>query len=734
MVSTHLVDPYNTAAARQPDDLAIGATAALVIDHMLGDGMSVIDPAVRIWTAENAEALRAAIEDNVIEGPESGWLKLVRQLENKPREVVLLAAEMVWLRDLPNRGLKAHTKISDVHKVLECSPDRPLLPLAMSLALEDHAGAFLGGTGYNMYLWLQIPWFARFVKRWAALPNSRKETARTDPWAFHQFATDDPSDCASMRNALLYLAFPRVFEPISAPRLKRAIRDGLAGTIGAATGNDPESVDRDLVAIRMALFAESHRPIGFFRSPWVEMWKPTANISVPESPARPRHYWIYSPGEKASHWGEFFDEGIMAIGWDQLGDLEAYNNRDELRVDLAEELGDSGSYKNQTLALWQFAHDMAVDDVVFVKRGSRTLVGRGVVGSEYRYDDSRATFRHVRTVRWTDKGEWEHPGQAVTKTLTDITPYTEYVRRLEALFDRDAPDPDTDSGQDAEPYSPQDFLDEVYLSRPRYEILCGLVRRKMNVIVQGAPGVGKTFAARRLAYSMMGEKDADRVMMIQFHQSYGYEDFVMGYRPDGNAFSLVQGPFYKFCVKAREDLDHPYFFIIDEINRGNLSKIFGELLMLIEPDKRGEDNWLRLMYSDERFWVPENLHLIGLMNTADRSLALIDYALRRRFAFFEMEPAFASDGFRARQAHIAHPGFDALVRTVEILNGEIAEDASLGRGFRVGHSYLCSDTVDHEYLSSVVEHEIIPLLMEYWFDDLDKASHWAVQLRAAIGA
>src|SRR5690606_15724032 len=206
-------------------------------------------------------------------------------------------------------------------------------------------------------------------------------------------------------------------------------------------------------------------------------------------------------------------------------------------------------------------------------------------------------------------------------------------------------------------------------------------------ILLGAPGVGKTFAAERLAYSIMGKKDKSRVQVVQFHQSYSYEDFIMGYRPSENGFSIVKGPFYEFCKKAEPD-DRPYFFIIDEINRGNLSKIFGELLMLIENDKRGKE--LRLLYEDEQFSVPENVFIIGMMNTADRSLAMIDYALRRRFAFFEFEPAFESLGFKEYQNEVGNEKFDSLIQTVIAMNIEIADDAALGSGFRIGHSYFSS--------------------------------------------
>ena len=182
-----------------------------------------------------------------------------------------------------------------------------------------------------------------------------------------------------------------------------------------------------------------------------------------------------------------------------------------------------------------------------------------------------------------------------------------------------------------------------------------------------------------------------------------------------------------------EQTPKPYVLIIDEINRGNLSKIFGELLMLIEGDKRGEKNALRLLYKDEQFSVPANVYIIGMMNTADRSLAMIDYALRRRFAFFDMEPAFASDGFRTKQASISSPKFDALIAKVELLNKAIAADASLGAGFRIGHSYFCTnELVDDAWLSSVVEYELIPLLFEYWFDEPSKIDSWSAQLRGQV--
>ena len=298
----------------------------------------------------------------------------------------------------------------------------------------------------------------------------------------------------------------------------------------------------------------------------------------------------------------------------------------------------------------------------------------------------------------------------------------------------DLPSEDTKESEKVDTsYTREDFLKEVFVSADDYDRLATILRLKKNIILEGAPGVGKTFTADRLAYSLMGEKAIDRVKMVQFHQSYSYEDFIMGFRPSASGFELRKGPFYQFCKQAEGDESNDYFFIIDEINRGNLSKIFGELFMLIEMDKRGRD--LQLLYSDEQFSIPENLYIIGMMNTADRSLAMLDFALRRRFAFFELKPGFNSDGFKDYQSNLQNDQFDTLLNTVKNLNEIIASDESLGEGFCIGHSYFCNltpNSIDQQVLSSIVEYELIPLLKEYWFDEPSLVREWSSNLRSAI--
>lgn len=280
-------------------------------------------------------------------------------------------------------------------------------------------------------------------------------------------------------------------------------------------------------------------------------------------------------------------------------------------------------------------------------------------------------------------------------------------------------------------YGKNDFLTEVYMTENRYDRLCYVIKNKQNIILQGAPGVGKTFAAKRLVFSIIGEKDENRIEFVQFHQNYSYEDFVMGYKPVNDGFELKYGIFYRFCQKAANQQDKDFFFIIDEINRGNMSKIFGELLILIERDYR--DTNATLAYNGMSFAVPKNLYIIGMMNTADRSLAMIDYALRRRFSFFEIEPSFDSEGFVRYQKGLNNETFNTLIERVKELNKEIVLDKSLGKGFCIGHSYFCGQAIcTDEWMHSIIDYDILPMLSEYWFDDSGKLHRWENILRGVF--
>ncbi|MEO6871541.1 MAG: AAA family ATPase [Chthoniobacterales bacterium] len=286
------------------------------------------------------------------------------------------------------------------------------------------------------------------------------------------------------------------------------------------------------------------------------------------------------------------------------------------------------------------------------------------------------------------------------------------------------------------PYTKADALDGLFMEESQLDTILERLKRKKALILQGPPGVGKTFVARRLAYALMGEKDDSRLKMVQFHPSYGYEDFIQGYRPDGSGLRLRDGVFYDFARFARNDPSRRWVFIIDEINRGNLAKIFGEVLMLLEADKRGPEYAIRLTYSEreDTFSIPENLYLIGTMNTADRSLAMVDYALRRRFAFVGLEPALDSSAFGAwlKKSGASEALLQRLRGRLRELNDQISKERDLGAGFRVGHSFFCSNNgvaPDESWYQEIIDGEIKPLLEEY-FDSPERVKELVAGLRA----
>lgn len=372
-------------------------------------------------------------------------------------------------------------------------------------------------------------------------------------------------------------------------------------------------------------------------------------------------------------------------------------------------------------------------DVIVLRRGMFEVSGWGIVtgmeeadaeNHEDAEDAEDANEAFVWKLDWRSDEVHRIDGlaEASMVDVTDDTAFLTAMARAYAGFPIEAP------SQPQGSYSMADALTELFIEKDELIKIERRLREKKNIILQGAPGVGKTFMAERLAYLLMGEKDEARVEMVQFHQSYSYEDFVQGIRPsmETGGFEVKNGIFHRFCARAAADPDRAYVMVIDEINRGNLGKILGELMMLIEPDKRGKK--LSLSYSGEAFGVPRNVYLIGTMNTADRSLSMVDYALRRRFSFITLEPGFGTQAFadHLERMGVTSAQIERIRARMAYLNAAIVKDSvNLGAGYRVGHSYFTpTEVVAHftTWCADIMEHEIVPLVEEYWMDDLETAA------------
>ena len=425
-------------------------------------------------------------------------------------------------------------------------------------------------------------------------------------------------------------------------------------------------------------------------------------------------YWLYAPGKNAKDWDNQFENGFMSINYNFPDNLDEFDRKE----DLLELDNEEGSRKNIIKALWDFGKEINKGDIIISKQGRSKYLGYGIVTSNYIYDKVSADYKHKRKVKWIKKGEWEVEGNLPVKTLTNITEFYEYIDRLKLKLGIES------LNKQSTDFSLETILKDVFISEVQFQNIVDILSTKKNIILQGSAGVGKTFIAKKIAQALQEDYSEERIEMIQFHQSYSYEDFIQGYRPSSESFELRNGVFYDICNRAKNDITKPYFLIIDEINRGNLSKIFGELMMLIEADKRGEKNKIRLTYSpsNESFFVPDNLYVIGTMNTADRSLTIVDYALRRRFAFIKMKPNYGEYFFNfLLKKGLSNEMISDIKNKMNNLNAKIAIDDSLGEGFEIGHSYFCSfKSGDHKkWLNNVFKYEIIPLIEEYWFDDQD---------------
>ena len=433
-----------------------------------------------------------------------------------------------------------------------------------------------------------------------------------------------------------------------------------------------------------------------------------------------KNHWVIACGINSNQWDNFKDNNLIAIGWDNLGDLSKFKSKQEIFEKLKDERSENDpDPRNDALCCYDFVNSMKVNDIVFVKKGTSKLVAYGKIIGDYKYDENLSEYRNIRSVEWINIKE-NDIDPITGKTLTNFNKYPDTVEKYLKLMAND-------NNKDLE----FNELKDTFFSEEFFNNIIDTLKVKKNIILQGPPGTGKTFISKKIAERITGKKE--NIFSIQFHQSYSYEEFVVGYKPnsEGN-FALQKGSLIQVCERAKQNENENFVMFIDEINRANISKVFGELLSLIENDKRGPENAVKILYSenDINFYIPGNLYFICAMNTADRSLKMVDYALRRRFSFFEFKPEFDKPEFKnfLKDKNVNAKTIDRIVNNISKVNQQISDDNfELGDGYCIGHSYFCpkgnsSDSFGDQWYEQIIEYEIKPLINEYYFDKPDQAA------------
>ena len=702
---------------------------------LLGQGSLFTDR--KLWTRERFEELKKLFVDHPLTDKRPFIEKLEEQLGPGTPDAKRLWAEMTWVANLIDSVKKTETKLADFRLVWRWSKDElPDSDLLESRLLAS--GVKVPGTAWNTLAWKEYRFFVIAMLDWAGKVEDERRGLLEEPWEFAAWlAGTRYAKGRMLPHALLYLLFPDHFDPILSNDGRRKIVGWMRDPEDPDPGGDLVHLSQAILKIRRRL--EKMAPgqeIDFYHPPHLEFWDRKKAKEWFSEEFGEINAWCMNmnvDGEKM--WPGVAHDGVASIGWDgSIGDLSRFKSKDEVKQHLIDQ-GYGKNPNNRALSLWQFGHEMEPGDLIMATRKAGWWIGWGRVRGDYRYDPDGGEFRtHTRKIDWQACGD-DLPimgGYVAPKRLT-LWPQDRWGPRTarQALWlMRDCPSPDDHA------YTIDHATKDLFLPPEDFERFLTLLKTRKNFILQGPPGTGKTFIAKRLAWCLIGRRDSEAVEMVQFHQSYAYEDFVQGYRPtESGGFERKDGVFHRFCERARANPDTPHVFIIDEINRGNLSRIFGELLMLLEADKRSAEYAVALTYadpSDERFHIPENVHILGMMNTADRSLALVDYALRRRFAFATLEPAYATDyGGPAMGDHLKSlepkpvpPDLvDQIIQRMSRLNNTIADDSELGLGFRIGHSYFVpgkDDMPDDAWYHRVVDTQIAPLLEEYWFDSVEK--------------
>lgn len=720
----------------EPTERGSGESAAtedaawFVMRPGLNGEPSAIDGQSLTWTAEAARDLHDRIVVAKAADYKSFEQLLEAQLQGASTPVRLLAVELVYLHCLPLSNWKTETKLRRVTNVLSWVPGNFQLPTEMRTGLEQ-PGVFNGAQGFNILVWRQIRWMCRFIETWAKASDSARSTALMDPWAFRIFAASVLEDVPSIRFIFEYFAWPGFFEPIAQMKDKRLIRDAFADTIGGPTGSDEEATDKDLHAIRKMHTGADGEWFSWYDSQYAVMWRAQNDAG--------RRAWLIRQNQNGiAHLQNWLDEGFVSVAAKHLGSPLPGSSAAEIREAVAAGYGhmDYSARVQIAAEYYAFLTQMKPEDVIITSAENNIFAGY-IADDAYYADDQSSRAR--RPVAWGSEGipasdidptihaVMEKPG-----TVVDITAVLTEAQQLVADVvvgpgggeETAAPSPRKASEQPVLRKPSQEFADELLMPSDDLEQIVSLLQAKGQIVLYGPPGTGKTYLAEKLAEYLAGTGNQSRVRTVQFHPSYSYEDFFEGYRPtEGEngqvSFALRSGPLKQLVTDALTEgnWDQPFFLVIDEMNRGNLPKIFGELYFLLEYRNKS----VQLQYSPaEGFFLPKNVFIIGTMNTADRSIAMVDAAIRRRFGFVELHPSVEPTKSLLRRYLTADGSDQSRAELLDALNAAIGIK---NRDLMIGPSYLMQPHAAHpDGLQQIWKYELLPLLEEYFYDQMDRES------------
>lgn len=708
-------------------DLLIRQVGRSLIEGGLGRGTSLFDPSRTVWSPETVDELYRLYNEHLDLGTDTFMVKLRRQMGGASDEAILLVAELLTLHALPLLNFTQPKKRGRIQEVLSWMREPIPLPAEVDAAFAQ--GSWNGGQGVHTMVWKWLSDAVSFVRTWWSFPDAQRANALADPWAWRDLVHSIPG-MPSLRESLLYLAFPGYFLPIISLGHKAAIREAFHYRLDRDSGD----LDRDLYLIMVSLQQEAGGPVELYEPPYIHEWEPQA------PKAGEQRAWLIRPRpggqDLVDQWKQ---DGFVSLSGSHLGDMEPGAGLPEVRaaveagyqhLDYAQRVALAGEY-------YAFLSRMTEGDIVATVAADKLSVG--TVTGEPAYDSSVQGTRLRRPVRWQDAdpapvdalpaplpAELDQQG-----TVVDLTGALDVLSQMLAQDSAGAirqtePDPTSPAMVPALPPASPALAVRLHTNQAWLQEVIDLLQERQQVVLYGPPGTGKTFLAQEIARHV-AERDA--VRLVQFHPSYSYEDFFEGYRPTGGqdgsvGFTLTAGPLRKLASDARVNPGEPYVLIVDEINRANLAKVFGELYFLLEYRYAK----IGLQYSPgESFSLPPNVFVIGTMNTADRSIALVDAAIRRRFAFVELHPDEPPvRDLLATWLAANHKEGDQRAALLRALNDAIGEE---DRDFMIGPSYLMRPLAEQPAgLERIWRHDLLPLLEEHYYGRLTRG-----QVKARFG-